>query len=72
MREFLDILIRGLHLFRVDHMDIMIIQGLRLMAGHPVGIEHRDHLTARQGLIIAQDIKQPSPCAVDVHIRQAS
>ena len=70
MGEFLDVLIRRLRLLRIDHMDVVIIQDLRLMALYPVGVEYHDHLTARRALVVAQDILQQAAGGVHVFLRK--
>ena len=70
MGKFFNILVRSLGFLRIDHMNIVIVQELRLMPLHPVSVKHRNHLAFFSSLVITKDIQQLSPGAVYIPFGQ--
>ena len=55
---FFNIGVRRLRLFGIDHIDVVIFAHFPQVAGHLVGVENQNHLTAPVALIIAEQIHQ--------------
>ena len=71
MHGLLDVLIRGLCFSGVDYMDVVVFLRRTGVAFHLIGIEDQNQCTSRETLVIAADVHQLVPGAVDVHLRQA-
>ena len=70
MRGFLDIKVRGLRLFRENHINVMVTVHFSVSSRNTVGIEHHDHIDAGVAGIVRHQVKQPVPCGLDVRFRQ--
>lgn len=72
MYSLFDILVGGLSLFCIHHIDIMVFLHGAGASLHLVGVIDQNQRTARKSLIIAAHIHQLVSGAVDVPLRKAA
>ena len=70
MCKLLNILIGCFRLFCVYHMDVMVIQDFGCMSLHPVCIKYHNQAALFHGLVIAQQVHEPSPGSLHIILCQ--
>ena len=66
MGKLLYILVRCLCFLCVDHLDIVVFGNLCDMSRHAVGVKHHHETAPAYGLIVAEQIHEPSSGSVHV------
>ena len=64
MGKSFNVSVCGFRFLRINHMNIMIILILRGMSRKSVSIKNSDQIYLPDGLVIAQNVKEPSSCPI--------
>ena len=67
MGKFFNVLIGVLRFLRKHHVNVVVVRNLCPVSLYPVGIKHHNKVAVHHALIVAQNIHEPAPCAVNVY-----
>ena len=70
MNRLFNVLVGGLRLPGVYHINIVVLHHRPGIPLYLIGVKDQDQRTAPAALVIAADVHEPVPGAVDVHCRQ--